>query len=93
MPLRGAFAENLMGWIAGVALLIATILLLALLGAVIRGVFFSETIELEKNSWVCTKSRKQGTMVTTNMLVGKVIIPQITYHQVDVCDQYERKAP
>lgn len=47
----------------------------------------AETFELYKSEWVCTESHQQ--FVTTNILVGKVSVPQV--YVFDVCTNYSRK--
>lgn len=46
----------------------------------------AETFELRKAEWTCAVSENQ--MTTTNILVGKTIVPQVQI--IEVCTEYKR---
>lgn len=79
----GAIGAGLLA-IAGAGLAI-------LIGWGIYDAVTAETFALRKDTWTCTASHEETQTITTNMIVGKVIVPQIITQVVTVCDRYERK--
>ena len=85
--------ESLMDWVGDRIAVVLVGLILGGFGLVLLLVYLlyadsqSPEIVLRKSEWQCVGTRREST--TIYVQVGKVMVPQTTYH--DVCVEYKKR--
>ncbi len=85
--------ESLVDWVGDRMAVVFVGFVLGVIGVVVGLVYLmyadsqSPEIVLRKSEWQCTGTRKES--VTIYVQVGKVMVPQTTYH--DVCVEYNKR--